>query len=386
MSIRFSNNAKTVLAASILASDELITVEDTSSFPTLTGDDYFFGVLSDDLGNLEIVKVTAEPVSGTYSVIRGMEGTTPYAFSTEDSFELRVTAGTLESSVGLAETSAITSLGTVMATTDGASGIGPAYLDSAVDDYSATITSDTTYEGARAYYYGENFWTNALYSPDVCVGGTATADFSAYPTTRAPEYAFDDDPATYWVSGVGGSGGTYRWIAYEFTTAVTPARMVITAVSGGVGCISGEQYIEYWDEITSAWITVQEYTESYMPSSGGSLTFDIDTENRVSAIKWRLRFLNDSYSNSTTIATFEVFEVWAVGDSVLDLQVTGESQTLQSGTDTVYAMVEYMPEELSGTITLNTDLTLEVSIDGGTTWKTATLVPAGNIRREYGSR
>ena len=98
MSVKFSNNGKTVLSSGISASDTTIPVTDASVFPTITGSEYFYVTLADDT-NVEIVKVTAVS-SNDLTVTRAQEGTTARAFASGDKAENRLTAGSLTDIVG----------------------------------------------------------------------------------------------------------------------------------------------------------------------------------------------------------------------------------------------------------------------------------------------
>ena len=89
----FTNNAVTTLATTITTGSTSITVNDASKFPLSVGQDYFYLTLQDAVAgtNIEIVKVT-NVSSTTFTIVRGQEGTTPYAFQAGDRVELRLTA------------------------------------------------------------------------------------------------------------------------------------------------------------------------------------------------------------------------------------------------------------------------------------------------------
>jgi hypothetical protein len=96
MSVKFSNNATTTLAASISASDTTIAVVDASKLPVLATGDYTYITIDTDTASptLEILKVTA--VSGnTLTVVRGQDGTTASSFAAGTKVELRLTAALL---------------------------------------------------------------------------------------------------------------------------------------------------------------------------------------------------------------------------------------------------------------------------------------------------
>ena len=93
MSVKFSNNGHSTLAASISTSDTSITVASGhgARFPSLGASEYFYATLIDSSNNLEIIKVTARS-SDVLTATRAQEGTTARAYGIGDRIELRVTA------------------------------------------------------------------------------------------------------------------------------------------------------------------------------------------------------------------------------------------------------------------------------------------------------
>ena len=63
MSVKFSNNGHSTLAASLASNATSITVASGhgARFPSLSGSEFFYATLIDTSNNLEIVKVTAKP-------------------------------------------------------------------------------------------------------------------------------------------------------------------------------------------------------------------------------------------------------------------------------------------------------------------------------------
>lgn len=95
MAVVFSNNAITTLAASVSTSGTTLTVDDGSSFPTISLTSHTYVTLQDATENKEVVKVTA--INGnTFTVVRARDNTTARAFSIGDKVELRLTAVLLE--------------------------------------------------------------------------------------------------------------------------------------------------------------------------------------------------------------------------------------------------------------------------------------------------
>ena len=93
MSVKFSNNGHSTLAASLASNATSITVASGhgARFPSLSSGEYFYATLIDASNNLEIVKCTARS-SDVLTVTRAQEGTTARAFAIGDRIELRVTA------------------------------------------------------------------------------------------------------------------------------------------------------------------------------------------------------------------------------------------------------------------------------------------------------
>ena len=93
MSVKFSNNGHSTLAASLSSSATSITVASGhgARFPSLSSGEYFYATLIDASNNLEIVKVTARS-SDVLTATRAQESTTARAYAIGDRIELRVTA------------------------------------------------------------------------------------------------------------------------------------------------------------------------------------------------------------------------------------------------------------------------------------------------------
>ena len=93
MTIRYSNNARSNLAAAINSTVTTISVVDASTFPTLGAGDVMYLTLSDNLNSVtEIVKCTATS-GGTFTVVRGHESTTPISWINGSHVQIRITAG-----------------------------------------------------------------------------------------------------------------------------------------------------------------------------------------------------------------------------------------------------------------------------------------------------
>ena len=93
MSVKFSNNGHSTLAASLASNATSITVASGhgARFPSLSSGEFFYATLIDASNNLEIVKVTARS-SDVLTATRAQESTTARAYAIGDRIELRVTA------------------------------------------------------------------------------------------------------------------------------------------------------------------------------------------------------------------------------------------------------------------------------------------------------
>lgn len=96
MGMKFANNATTTLASGINSSVTSLTVATGtgSLFPTLGAGDYFYCTLSNAVGGIEIVKVTARSTD-TFTIVRGQDNTTATSWNSGDKVELRLVAASL---------------------------------------------------------------------------------------------------------------------------------------------------------------------------------------------------------------------------------------------------------------------------------------------------
>lgn len=90
----FANNASSLLASGILATDLTVTVTagQGALYPVISAGQYAIGTLEDTSGNIEIVKVTGR-TTDTMTIVRAQESTTAQPFASGSRFEVRPTAG-----------------------------------------------------------------------------------------------------------------------------------------------------------------------------------------------------------------------------------------------------------------------------------------------------
>jgi hypothetical protein len=102
--LKFTNFATSTIAdvGGIAGGDLTVNVQagDGALFPTLAGNQYFYVVMIDTSGNREIVKVTAR-ATDAFTIVRAQDNTSARAFAEDDKIELRLTAATLDTLLGM---------------------------------------------------------------------------------------------------------------------------------------------------------------------------------------------------------------------------------------------------------------------------------------------
>jgi hypothetical protein len=107
-SVQVSNNAFGTLAASITTVQTVIslTAGQGARFPLLGTGQWFWATLVNAQNTIEVVKVTV--TSGdSFTITRGQDGTTAFAYSAGDRIELRPTAALFNDKLGYADAQAI---------------------------------------------------------------------------------------------------------------------------------------------------------------------------------------------------------------------------------------------------------------------------------------
>jgi hypothetical protein len=100
MALKLTNNAASILAGAILATDTALSVQagDGAKFPALVAGDWFPLTIVDAGGNFEIIRVTAR-TGDVMTIARNQEGTAASAFSAGSRVDLRMTASALNAIV-----------------------------------------------------------------------------------------------------------------------------------------------------------------------------------------------------------------------------------------------------------------------------------------------
>ncbi len=166
MGITLKNNAKTTLSSDITSTDTTIPVTDTSSFPALGTDDYFYCTIESTTGAYEIVKVTQ--VNNTnFLATRAQEDTIAIPFVEGARVELRVTVKSLEDFLLTGNNIDNEAYGSSW---NGDTDDAPSR--NAVYDKIATIDYDLS---RAAYRDEENVWTDQQTFPGINIDGATPA-------------------------------------------------------------------------------------------------------------------------------------------------------------------------------------------------------------------
>lgn len=98
MAVQITNNARSLLAVSISATDPVVRVRvgHGQRFPALSDpDDWFPLAVEDEQGNIEFMKAIGRS-GDRIDVLRGQEGTAPRAFQAGSHVQLRLTQTAME--------------------------------------------------------------------------------------------------------------------------------------------------------------------------------------------------------------------------------------------------------------------------------------------------
>jgi hypothetical protein len=119
------------------------------------------------------------------------------------------------------------------------------------------------------------------------------------------------------------------------------------------------------------------YTDIGSSFTLGGATTQTQTElsgNTTAYRYYRLTIVSGSTSNAGTLLEMDFKIGDAAVDTTQDATIVTTSQTASSSSSFVRVLLEYDPIDA---ITLNTDLTVDVTCDGGSNWASATLSSAG---------
>ena len=191
--MKFTNNATTTLGGAINSSVTSLSVAAGTGtlFPTLTGSDYFYCTLTNTVGTIEIIKVTARSTD-TFTIVRGQDGSTANSWSLGDKVELRLVAASLNDFPKLDETNTF----------------------SAANTFSARTTNTVGSVGGP--------WTTATRP------SSPTAGLSGFNSDIGKIEVYNATTST-WVSSGGATGGGTDDVFYENSQSVTSNYTITTS-------------------------------------------------------------------------------------------------------------------------------------------------------------
>jgi hypothetical protein len=278
-----------------------------------------------------------------------------------------VTAGKLASGAGGASTSDMRLAFLMIAENQGDrlnldDGIADPFKDET--DIDTSTSTNETYNAAGDFYSSSGGYdANAV--PDMTnhtvPSGTVTAS-TEYSGSWYAWQAFDRDPtlAKSWLTAAGNLTG---WLAYEFTGSKTIKKYTVTAGYGGDLRGPRDWTFDGWNG--SAWIELDAQADQVF--GDGTTVKEYEISNSTAYIKYRFN-ITESGGGSSYVG---------VGDLTMHELSAPVNVTLVSNAFTATAVpatgrihIQVNPVDA---ITINTDLTAEISRDSGTTWTVATL-------------
>jgi hypothetical protein len=233
----------------------------------------------------------------------------------------------------------------------------------ATDEWGATSTNETyNAPGALGYYNNNGGYTAdqvPTMSSETAPSGTVTKS-TELSGTQAAWKAFDKSGATYWQPSTTGT----EWVAYDWGSGKTITQYTLKCAVNAVNRGPSAWTFDGWNG--SSWVTLHTGSETAW-TVGQLRTYAVS--NSTAYNKYRI--------NMTAIAggaaAYEITEI-AMMESVAPPNMT----LIPPASTTVSAAPDFMDayalwKDDSGSASLGTDLTIELSRDGGTTYTTGTV-------------
>jgi hypothetical protein len=267
----FTNRASAKLAASVAPSDTSLTLQSGqgAAFPALSGADFFIGTIqSVDGSAIEIVEVTARS-SDMLTIVRAQEGTSAGTFAIGDTFEVRITAGTLENFI---QSDVIDTDGALAANSDALVASQKA-TKSYVDNNAAGVAWKTAVRARTTAALAANTYSNGSSGVGATLTGNSNGALAAQDgvTLIAGDRLLVDNEAAgadngiYSLTQVG--DGSHPYILTRVTDADQSAELLKAAVFVTAGtAYANTQFVCN----TPATITVGSTAISFVQFSAGS--------------------------------------------------------------------------------------------------------------------
>lgn len=243
----------------------------------------------------------------------------------------------------------------------------------ATDEWGATSTNETyTAPGSLGYYTNPE-----TYSSDVCSGGTAISGGDS--GTNYASLAFNNigsnSGTNQWVASQTGAGANgVAYIGYDFGSGITKTirRIKFDFFNNGTnyGCTSFK--VQYSDN-GSSWSDAQTISPT---NTDGWQTFDFGANGAHRY--WRLLCNATPVNSYLEIDEIEMIELIAAPNITLL-----PPAAVSVGAAPVYMDCIFLYKDDSGSAVLGTDLTVELTGDGGTDWAAATLTTLASYDGTY---
>ena len=225
-------------------------------------------------------------------------------------------------------------------------------------DIDTAGSSNETYDGAGDYYHALGGYT-----ADVTGSGTPTASASLYSGTAAKQ--FDNDQSNSSTCGYTPVSGS--WLKYDFGAGNEKTIIRYKIDTGHDGnTYAPKDWTLQGSNNDADWTTID--TQSNVTGWSASTLRQFDCPSNSTAYRYYRLYITGS-NNGTYVQINEV--EYIENQPPADITLLSTAFTADIAPDTGRIHVQVNPVDA---ITINTDLTAEISRDGGTTWSTATLV------------
>ena len=247
-----------------------------------------------------------------------------------------------------------------------AQGMTDVYTDEFVDQTGVDVATSTNETWNAAGYY-VNFTLGVTDSIPLMTSNTLPSGTAAASADNAgvnPAYlAFDNATATWWDPNT----GTFpNWLSYTFTAAKTIGQYTLTADGTVFLTAPGTFTFEYYNG--AAWVVLDTQVTQVF-AANEKKTYAISSP--VSATQYRINITATADGTWNTIYEMEMME-----NVVANMTLQSVAAIALAQPDTAFMVLR---QEDVDAVTLNTDLTVAVSRDGGTTWTAGTLADVGTL-------
>lgn len=241
----------------------------------------------------------------------------------------------------------------------------------ASDEWAAASTNQI-FTSSTPNYYGNPGGYSSNLIPTM-TGNTApsgVASASCVETAGQEYYAFDASNSTGWWTPAGTTTG---WLAYQFASSTVVNKYAITD-AGNVATAPKAWTFEGWSG--SAWIVLD--TRSGVTFSGGQ-TQAFTFSNSTAYLKYRLNVTqNGGHGTYLGVATLAMFSAMTPANMTLI-----SPTAISVASPPIRIAAYFLWKDDSGSAELGTDLTVELSRDGGTTWTASTITPLAAFDGAY---